>query len=125
MYMQDYNYKTIKELARELRNNPTPAETRLWKVLRKKQLNNCKFLRQHPIIWGRRQHKIKFFIPDFYCAKKKLIIELDGKIHDYHQYYDKHRDIILNKKGLHVLRFKNKELKKIENVKRKILKYLI
>ncbi len=123
--MKNSNYKTIKELARELRNNPTKAETRLWKVLIKRQLNNCKFLRLHPVIYKRIQNKIKFFIPDFYCAGKKIVIELDGKIHDYQQCYDEQRDLILKEKELTVIRFKNKELNDIEKVKNKILIYLI
>jgi very-short-patch-repair endonuclease len=119
------DFKSIKELARELRNNPTPAEKKLWEVIRKRQLNNCKFLRQHPIIYGQKQTKINFFIPDFYCAKKKLVIEVDGSIHDYQKYYDEQRDLILNKKNLNVLRFKNEELNDIRKVKNKILEHLI
>jgi len=118
------DFKSIKELARELRNNPTPAEKKLWEVIRKRQLNNCKFLRQHPIIYGQKQTKINFFIPDFYCAKKKLVIEVDGSIHDYQKYYDEQRDLILNKKDLKVVRFKNKELKNMGAVKIKILTHL-
>ena len=79
------DFKSIKELARELRKNPTDAEVKLWEVLRKRRLNNCKFLRQHPIIYNQKQHKINFFIPDFYCAEKKLVIEVDGRVHDYQQ----------------------------------------
>lgn len=50
----------------------TPAEQALWAKLRARQINSLKFRRQHPI--GR-------FIVDFYCAQHRLIIEIDGPIH--------------------------------------------
>lgn len=77
-------FKSITELARELRKKPTPAEKKLWQEVRKRQLNNCKFLRQYPIIYSEKQRgKFNFFIADFYCAEKNLVIELDGRIHRY------------------------------------------
>ncbi len=118
------NRKSITELARDLRKNPTPSEKKLWQILRKKQLNGCKFLRQHPIIYGQTRNKLNFFIADFYCAKKKLVIELDGEIHIYQKDYDSQRDLILQKKNLTVLRIQNEELNSINEVKEKILKYL-
>lgn len=48
--------KSITELARELRNNPTKAERKLWQHLRRRQLNGHKFLRQKPIIYEQRNH---------------------------------------------------------------------
>ena len=51
-----------------------------------------------------------YFIADFYCAEKKLIIELDGKIHDEQKEYDENRDRILKEMKLKVIRFKNHEL---------------
>lgn len=116
--------KSITELARELRNNPTPSEKKLWQLVRKKQLNNCKFLRQHPIIYGQNHNRLNFFIADFYCAKKKLVVELDGRIHRYQKNYDTQRDLILKKKNLKVLRLKNEELQDMRKVKEKILSYL-
>jgi len=116
--------KSITELARDLRKNPTPSEKKLWQLLRKKQLNDCKFLRQHPIIYSQSENKVNFFIADFYCAKKKLVIELDGEIHKYQKYYDSQRDLILRKKDLRVLRLQYKELNNINEVKQKILQYL-
>ena len=53
------------------------------------------------------------------------MIEVDGSIHDYQKYYDEQRDLILNKKNLNVLRFKNEELNDIRKVKNKILEHLI
>lgn len=118
-------FSSITELARELRNNPTPAESKLWHEIRKRQLNKCKFLRQHPIFYNEETRgNLNFFIADFYCADKKLVIELDGRIHRYQKYYDQQRDLILKKKGLKVLRFKNHELDNIDKVKKEILIHL-
>ncbi len=115
----------ITQLVRELRRNQTPAENQLWQELRNRKLKGCKFLRQQPVFYGigyggRRL----FFVPDFYCAATKLIIELDGKIHDFQKDYDENREEILKSLGLTVLRFKNEELKDIENVKKRITRYL-
>lgn len=67
-----HNRKHLKDFRKELRNNSTKAESRLWKVLRKRQLEGRKF---------RRQHSIGNYIVDFYCPEEKLIVELDGAIH--------------------------------------------
>ncbi len=74
-------YKTIKQLARGLRKDQTKTEERLWQALRNRKLDGYKFLRQHPIVHGGCMNKPDFFIIDFYCAEKGLVIELDGKIH--------------------------------------------
>ena len=109
-------------LARELRKNPTPEESLLWGLLRKKQLNGLKFLRQHPIIYGQQANgSLLFFVADFYCAKRKLIVELDGRIHDFQKEYDHNRDAILAGLGLRVVRIENDELIDSEKVLRKIL----
>ena len=65
--------KYITGLARELRKCPTKGEKSLWEQIRKKRVAGCKFLRQYPI--GR-------YIADFYCSEKRLVIEVDGEIHD-------------------------------------------
>ena len=57
------------QLARQLRNEPTPAEIRLWMVLSEKKVNGVKF---------RRQHAIGKYVVDFCSVKRKLAIELDG-----------------------------------------------
>ena len=62
----------VFELAKELRRNMTDAEMVLWGYL-KAGINGLKFRRQHPI---------GIYIADFYCHKLKLIIEVDGNIHD-------------------------------------------
>lgn len=115
----------ITLLVRELRKNPTPEERVLWTLLRKKQLNGLKFLRQHPIIYGQQTNgSLLFFVADFYCAKKKLIVELDGRVHDFQKEYDQNRDLILRDLGMRVIRIENDELVDSERVLRKILAVL-
>nr|WP_321228622.1 endonuclease domain-containing protein [uncultured Psychroserpens sp.] len=96
-----HNRTYLKEFRKELRNNPTKAESQLWKMLRKSQLENTKF---------RRQQSIDNYIVDFYCPSKKLIIELDGEVHNnfINSEYDFKRTNDLNKLGYRVIRFKNK-----------------
>ena len=102
--------KTIQQLCRELRQNQTAAEQQLWGILRARKFIGLKFRRQHPFIDNNRQGQSRFFIADFYCPEKRLVIELDGKIHDWQKDYDENRDLILTQLGLKVLRLKNEEL---------------
>jgi very-short-patch-repair endonuclease len=118
--------KTITQLARDLRKNQTNSEKILWQNLRARKLNDLKFNRQFPIVYGRNfDGTSHFFIADFYCHEKKLVIELDGKIHDFQKEYDKERDSILNQLGLDVIRIKNEELENISQVLEKIRNQLI
>jgi very-short-patch-repair endonuclease len=116
--------KTINQLARELRKTMTPAEKKLWVLLRIRQVMGKKFLRQHPIIHGKVNDQWHFIITDFYCAEGKLIVEMDGKIHDYQKDHDRQRDEICREKGLKVLRIKNEEMKNPQAVISKIKQYL-
>ncbi len=95
--------------ARTLRKNMTEAETKLWQYLRNRRFRNLKFLRQHPVIYQITNQKPDYYIPDFYCAEKKVIIELDGKIHDFQKEKDEFRDSILTGMGIRILRLKNEE----------------
>jgi very-short-patch-repair endonuclease len=100
----------IFKLARELRKNETDAEKILWKKLNKNQLLGLQFRRQHPL---------NRFVADFYCAKIKLVIELDGSIHDIDENHehDIGRSEILIDFGITVIRFTNDEIMKdIDNV---------
>jgi very-short-patch-repair endonuclease len=111
--------------ARELRKNQTPTEELLWDKLRNRRLKGFKFLRQHPIIVSKQDGKTKFFIADFYCAEKKIVVELDGGIHALQIEYDKERDMIMKDMGLVVLRFTNDEVvKNVYEVMGKIKEYL-
>ena len=95
-----YNPKLIHR-AKDLRKNMTEAEKKLWK----EYLRNFKYrvLRQRPI---------DHYIVDFYCCKLKLVIEIDGGIHDEkdQKEYDKQRTLFLNSYGLAVIRFRNEQI---------------
>src|SRR5258708_3992831 len=101
-------WEKLKPLAREKRNEQTPAEYHLWQAIRNRQLEGAKF---------RRQHTIERFIADFFCAEAKLVIELDGAIHQYTTVEDSVRQEFLESIGLRVLRFTNEEvLSQLESV---------
>jgi very-short-patch-repair endonuclease len=87
--------------ARRLRKNMTPTEKILWSYLGKKQLNGMRFRKQHPI---------GDYIADFYCHELKLIIEVDGPIHNQKLEYDRTRTEEMAKVGLQVIRFTNDEI---------------
>jgi very-short-patch-repair endonuclease len=96
--------------ARELRKSMTEAEVLLWEKLRNRMVKGLKFRRQHPIAG---------YIADFYCHEVKLIIELDGGIHDLSDYkeHDEGRTFELEASGIKIIRFKNDEvLHNIEEV---------
>jgi len=113
--------ENIKQIARELRRRQTPAEKFVWEIVRNRKLNGVKFLRQHPIEFSY-NGKQRFFIADFYCAEKRLVIELDGKIHEQQKEYDAIRDEILTNLGLIVLRIKNEETEDRDRLIIKIIK---
>jgi very-short-patch-repair endonuclease len=91
------------EASRRLRREPTDAERMLWRHLRYKQLDGIKF---------RRQYVIEPYIVDFYCHPAKLIIELDGNIHDDPEVYenDIKRQKFLEAAEFSVLRFQNRDV---------------
>ncbi len=93
-------YGDIKERARHMRKHPTQAEDALWQRLRKRQVKGLRF---------RRQHSIGPFIVDFYCFEARLVLEIDGEIHEEpgQMEYDKERQHYLESLGLRVLRFSN------------------
>ncbi len=94
------NSHLLLERAKEMRNNPTEAEKILWLNLKSKGLE-YKF---------RQQHLIDDYIVDFVCLSKKLVIEVDGGIHDLQQESDAERTKNINEKGFKVIRFNNKEI---------------
>jgi very-short-patch-repair endonuclease len=104
------NYKGITLLARNLRKKQTSSEKLLWKLMRRKNLLGSMFIRQHPLFYRIDKEWIEFFIADFYCSQLKLVIEVDGKIHEGHTDYDSERDLKLSNKGICVVRVKNEEL---------------
>jgi very-short-patch-repair endonuclease len=89
-------------MAKELRENMTTSEIILWDFLRRRN-RGMKFYRQAPI---------DRFIVDFYCPRKKLVIEVDGGIHEQadNRESDILREEFLRKKGLRILRIRNAEI---------------
>ena len=98
-----------KQISRELRANPTIAESVLWCNLRYKKVGGRRFLRQYPIFYDI-IGKESFFIPDFYCHECRLAIELDGHYHNFRLKQDNQRTLILNQLGITVLRFANDDV---------------
>jgi very-short-patch-repair endonuclease len=94
---------SIFKLARELRKNETEAEKILWSKLNRNQINGLQFRRQHPI---------NIFIADFFCPKIKLVIEVDGSIHEIPEFklHDNGRSDFLNDHGITVIRFTNEQI---------------
>lgn len=112
-------YETILEFARSMRKSPTKAEAFFWDKVRNRRLNSLKFYRQYIIEFTNHQ----FFIVDFICHERKLIIELDGAIHKHQLDYDSGRTYELEELGYKVIRFSNdKVLNNWENVKKEIMK---
>ena len=79
----------------------TKQEKRLW----------YDFLRDYPVKVYR-QRSIDCFIADFYCSRAHLVIEIDGGQHYTPEglEYDKERTEAIEKHGLDVIRFTNKEV---------------
>ena len=95
-----YTYPIIKDYRKDRKDHQTESELLLWQFLRNNKIG-------HKI---RRQHIIGNFIVDFVCLAKKLVIELDGKIHQFEKEKDKIRTIHLNNLGYEVIRFPNDEV---------------
>jgi len=97
------NLPEMKPFRRKLRKNMTAAEVALWLMIKNKQLDGERFLRQY---------SIGHFVVDFYCPKYKLAVELDGEVHftDEAEAYDKERTEFLSSVGVRVLRFENFEV---------------
>lgn len=99
--MSAHSQSHTARFAHDLRANPTPAEVRLWSVLRKRQRAGTRFRRQHPI---------GPFVVDFCAPRLKLVIEVDGSQHvDLHA-YDQRRTAYLAAHGYRVLRFWNNQV---------------
>ena len=92
--------RELRDRAREMRANPTPAERRLWAMLRDRRMSSFKF---------KRQHVIAPYIVDFACLERSLIIEADGGQHAESN-SDRRRDAHLRAKGFRVLRFWNNDV---------------
>lgn len=94
-----YTSEAKLNFSRKLRANPTYAEQLLWNRLKSRQRKGNTFIRQRVILG---------WIVDFYCAARKLVIEVDGPTHNKER--DKVRDSAMNKIGLFVLRITNDDV---------------
>lgn len=105
--MHDYRNGTVLagllRRSRELRREQTDAEQLLWRLLRSRQIAGAKF---------RRQHALGPYILDFLCAEQRLAVELDGDQHAQPEQarHDAERTRFLERHGLRVLRFSNREV---------------
>ncbi len=113
-----YNPK-LKELARQLRNNSTKAEVRLWQKIKRKQFWGYDFHRQKPI---------DNYILDFFCNELMLGIEIDGYSHQIVEVYKK--DVIKEEKiksfGITLLRFAdNQVFNDMDNVLRALESFIL
>ena len=101
--MQGQTNKKILDahLQRSLRNEATEAERKLWQYLKGRQLEGCKF---------RRQHSYGDYILDFVCLEYGVIVELDGSQHFDANAYDTARSDCLKAAGFTVLRFWNNDV---------------
>ncbi len=97
------------QTARWLRKNQTLAEKKFWSVVRNKQILGFKFLRQYPVYFEW-ENKTRFFIADFYCDSLKLVVEIDGGIHEQQKDYDILREKIIQSKNLRIVRINNENV---------------
>ncbi len=102
----DHYDEIIKQKARTLRNNPTPAEKLFW--------NHLKAMPFYKLLTFNRQKPIEPYIVDFYCHKLRMVVEIDGDSHGETKKIvtDQKRTKFLESKGLTVLRFSNAEVNK-------------
>jgi very-short-patch-repair endonuclease len=108
-----YNRQREREKRKALRRNSTPAEAELWTHRRAAQLGT-KF---------RRQYSVDAYVLDFYAPRWKLAVEVDGASHftEDGQEYDRARTALLQRFGIEVLRFSNREvLDRIDDVLERI-----
>ena len=87
--------------ARRLRRDQTLAEKTLWALVRNRRLGGFRFLRQAPI---------DRYVADFVCKAAKVIVELDGPVHDGREDYDARRTETLELFGYMVVRFRNERV---------------
>ena len=114
---------TIKQAARDLRKNMTPAEEILWNKLKAKRFMWKKFMRQFPLyVYTEDSWLDRYIIPDFICHENKIIIEVDGNIHDTGEIIqlDNVKNEIIERLWFEILRFKNEEI--LNNVDEVLIK---
>ena len=93
--------KEPRRFARSLRKASTPAEDVLWQVLRGRGFQGHKFRRQVPLLT---------YTVDFLCIERKLIVEIDGRQHEWYAAYDERRSEEIERHGFAIIRFTNREV---------------
>ena len=116
--------QVITTQTKELRKKSTKAERIFWEELRNRKFLNKKFYRQYAII-----HDIlgkeTFYIVDFYSFEEKLVIELDGEIHNFRLKQDNQKVDVLKSLGLRIIRFKNSEVENnVKGVMQKLKEFI-
>jgi very-short-patch-repair endonuclease len=91
----------MTEVARQFRKEPTTSEEILWQAIRGRKLDGRRFRRQQPI---------GVFVVDFYCSAEKLIVEVDGPIHELQREHDQQRQELLESLGLKMARVTSKQV---------------
>jgi very-short-patch-repair endonuclease len=100
--------------AKQQRRTMTIAEKLLWQQVRANRLGGFHF---------RRQQIAAGYIVDFYCHAARLVVEVDGPIHEQQRDYDKVRDLALTKLGFRIVRFSNDVIiRDLQHVVTQILK---
>jgi len=89
------------EFARFLRKHQTRAEHILWQRLRGSRFHGAKFRRQVPF---------DRYVVDFYCHAAKLVVEIDGRQHEWFAGYDEGRTEVLSRLGVNVIRLGNADV---------------
>ena len=97
-----YN-SALKQTARELRKAGNLAEILLWSRIKNRQFIGLDFTRQQII--GN-------YIADFFCAKLRTVIEIDGTSHTGRENYDANRDFVMHKLGIKVIRISDSDVKR-------------
>ena len=92
---------SLKDRARYMRKNMTHAERLFWNAVRNRQFQGLKFLRQKPLLG---------YIVDFYCAELRLVIEIDGSVHNTSKEYDENRTSDLQLFGIRIIRYTNDQV---------------
>jgi len=93
--------RELLEIAREMRRSPTRSEAMLWEAIRNRKLSGVKF---------RRQHVIDKFIVDFYAPSHRLVVEIDGVVHEFLKEKDRQREEYLRERNLNIVRFTSEEI---------------
>jgi very-short-patch-repair endonuclease len=93
--------KEPRQFARDLRKTSTSAEDTLWQALRGRRFQSLKFRRQVPLL---------NYTVDFLCLERRLIVELDGKQHEWFSEYDKRQTDEMERHGFVIVRATNHDV---------------